>query len=160
MKTTRILIALALASCADITPIEDRAQYGPVFTIQDWFTTSYFLPYSNGVVLFDAGFRPSNLEDALSDYGVSHAEVTHIFLTHGHGDHLGGLELFPDATVLGLRAERDLVEEETEGQFTIEQCVNDGELFHFDDVDVEVVAAPGHTHGTVSYTHLTLPTKA
>ena len=55
-KTT-CLWMLGLAACADITPIEDRKAYGPVTTLQDWFTSSYLLSYSGGHVLFDAGFR-------------------------------------------------------------------------------------------------------
>jgi len=62
------------------------------------------------VVLFDTGFfreqwferfdvrdfvRP---DDALSSIGVGPGDVTDIVLSHAHWDHMGGLELFPNAT--------------------------------------------------------------
>ena len=142
---------ILMVGCADITPIEHQRQYGPVTTLQDWFTSSYLLSYSDGHVLFDAGFRPDTLEASLADEGVALSDVTHIFLTHGHGDHLGGLTLFPDAQILAMEAEVDLIEEETEGAFSVERCLTNGELFSFDEVEVEVIAAPGHTAGNTMY---------
>ena len=140
-----------LLGCIDITPLEDQRQYGPVTTLQDWFTSSYLLSYSDGHVLFDAGYRPDTLESSLQEEGVALTDVTHIFLTHGHGDHLGGLSLFPNAQVWAMEAEVPLIEEETEGAFTVDRCLEDGEIFAFDEVEVEVVAAPGHTAGNTMY---------
>ena len=151
MKLRSLAATPLMMGCVDITPIEHQRQYGPVTTLQDWFTSSYLLAYSGGYVLFDAGYRPDTLEASLTEEGVSPAEVTHIFLTHGHGDHLGGLELFPTAQILAMTAEVDLIKEETEGAFAVDRCLEDGEVFAFDEVEVEVVAAPGHTTGNTMY---------
>ena len=44
-----------------------------------------------------AGFvRP---DEALSRIGVSPGDVTDIVISHAHWDHMGGIELFPDATI-------------------------------------------------------------
>jgi glyoxylase-like metal-dependent hydrolase (beta-lactamase superfamily II) len=63
------------------------------------------------VVLFDSGFfrgdwaERFNVRDferpdrALGRIGVDPEEVTDIIVSHAHWDHMGGLELFPDATV-------------------------------------------------------------
>ncbi len=62
-------------------------------------------------VLFDTGFfraqwferfdvsdfvRPDH---ALSRFGIDPSEVTDIVVSHAHWDHMGGLELFPNATI-------------------------------------------------------------
>ena len=36
--------------------------------------------------------------DVLKECGVTPEEVQHIFITHAHFDHMGGIELFPNAT--------------------------------------------------------------
>lgn len=36
--------------------------------------------------------------DVLSECGVTPEDVTHVFLTHAHYDHMGGIEAFPNAT--------------------------------------------------------------
>lgn len=36
--------------------------------------------------------------EVLAECGVSPEEVTHVFITHAHFDHMGGLDLFPNAT--------------------------------------------------------------
>lgn len=36
--------------------------------------------------------------DVLAECGVGPQDVTHVFITHAHFDHMGGLEFFPNAT--------------------------------------------------------------
>ena len=59
--------ALGLLSmgCADITPIEDGIQYGPVTVIQDWFTSFALIRSGDEAVVIDAGFGPEPLKKGL-----------------------------------------------------------------------------------------------
>ncbi|NXI20695.1 MBLC1 protein, partial [Irena cyanogastra] len=53
-------------------------------------------------VLVDTGgpwLRPQ-LPGLLASQGVSPSDVTHVIVTHGHSDHAGNLNLFPEATLL------------------------------------------------------------
>lgn len=36
-------------------------------------------------------------EDVLKECGVTPGDVTHVFITHAHFDHMGGIDLFPNA---------------------------------------------------------------
>ncbi len=55
----------------------------------------YFTPtvISNGseVILFDTGLNPAGITAALADAGYAPGDITHVVLTHMHGDHVGGL---------------------------------------------------------------------
>jgi glyoxylase-like metal-dependent hydrolase (beta-lactamase superfamily II) len=71
------------------------------------------------VVLFDAGFHRARwiaqfkVEDFLSPdaavrlAGVDAADVTDIVISHAHWDHMGGIDLFPNATIWIQKAEYD-----------------------------------------------------
>ncbi len=63
-----------------------------------WF---YAARLGRGVVLFDAGYdgRARPADAALAALGASRADVTDVFLTHGHPDHVGAVAAFPAARV-------------------------------------------------------------
>jgi glyoxylase-like metal-dependent hydrolase (beta-lactamase superfamily II) len=71
-------------------------------------------------ILFDSGYLPSAPEferfnttdyvkpdDAVRRAGVEPSAITDVIVSHVHWDHMGGLELFPEATVWIQRAEYD-----------------------------------------------------
>jgi glyoxylase-like metal-dependent hydrolase (beta-lactamase superfamily II) len=70
-------------------------------------------------VLFDTGFHRSawferfdvadylRPDSALLRAGVDPAEVTDVIVSHAHWDHMGGIDLFPSATIHIQRAEYD-----------------------------------------------------
>lgn len=88
-------------------PAEERMDIAMVF---------WLLRDGERVVLFDSGFhRPQWLERfTVTDYirpdsavrlaGVMAAQVTDVIISHAHWDHMGGIDLFPDAT---LHIQRD-----------------------------------------------------
>lgn len=43
------------------------------------------------VILFDTGLDPAGITTALAAAGYAPGDVTHVVLTHMHGDHIGGL---------------------------------------------------------------------
>ena len=96
------MLALLSTGCADITPIEDGSQYGPVTVIQDWFTSFALIRSGDETVVVDAGFRSGTVESRLADYNLDPRDIGKVFMTHGHGDHVGGLELFENAQVHAL----------------------------------------------------------
>lgn len=76
---------------------------------------SAFLVQEDGVrMLFDTGMGApdSRLPAGLQSVGVAPADINYLFLTHFHGDHIGGMMkgdsvVFPNAQVYAPRAEYD-----------------------------------------------------
>lgn len=107
---------------------------------KDIFVGIYVLRTDKGVVLFDTAACDADVDNwiapALQQLGVT---PTHIFISHNHTDHAGGLTraaaLFPDAVILT----RSGALQET---YTNAHRPEDGELV----LDtLQVVTVPGHT---------------
>jgi hydroxyacylglutathione hydrolase len=74
-------------------------------------------------------------------------QLTHIFTTHHHGDHVeGNLHLKKQfgCAIIGPAAEADRIP-------GIGQPVKGGDTFKFAGRDVHVIATPGHTKGHIAY---------
>lgn len=51
-------------------------------------------------VLIDTGLPAAQLVNSMAAAGIDSAEITHILITHGDGDHVGGLANFPNAHII------------------------------------------------------------
>lgn len=76
----------------------------------------YFTPTlvktGSEVILFDTGLNQDGITQALADAGHTPDDVTHVVLTHMHGDHIGGMngdagETFANAAYVTGRIEYD-----------------------------------------------------
>lgn len=124
---------------------------------------STFLIESNGIqILFDTGMGASDsrLLAGLHALGITPADIKYIYLTHFHGDHIGGLMkndsvVFPHAEISASKAEYDSwmkMEAEKNGQ--VVRAMNAYKdrlhLFAFGDTlpgKVVAMEAVGHTPG-------------
>jgi hydroxyacylglutathione hydrolase len=73
--------------------------------------------------------------------------LTHILITHKHGDHVAGLEILKaktGATVFGPAAERDSIP-------VLDVAVSDGDRVDVGKLSFQVMETPGHTLGHVVY---------
>lgn len=77
-----------------------------VMPYKNIFTTVFLLQDEDATVLFDAAAFDSDIDDRilpwLRELGVT--ELTHVFISHNHGDHAGGLkrllQFFPKAQIV------------------------------------------------------------
>lgn len=128
---------------------------------------SVFLVEKDGrKMLFDTGLGMPGcrLLPSLEAIGLEPEDIDCIFLTHFHGDHIGGMvtdsvSVFPEADVYAARAKYDAwmampADAKAQVEKTMEIYGDRVHLFGAGDslpYGVEAVAAPGHTPGHTAY---------
>src|SRR5438132_10485236 len=131
----------------------------------------YLLKHTQGWLLWDTGvpdaiaampdgqkpadpkathwYRPKTLVSQLEALGVKPADITFVAVSHTHGDHIGNVELFPQAMLLVQKAEYDWPGANNAPRFKPEHPVTklDGDKDVFGDGSVTILSTPGHTPG-------------
>lgn len=78
-----------------------------------FFFTPTVVNTGSEVILFDTGLNPAGINAALAEAGYAPGDITHVVLTHMHGDHIGGLaddagaETFSNAAYITGQTEFD-----------------------------------------------------
>ena len=117
--------------------------------------SAFLVQTDEGTILFDTGLgtRESLLEEGLAGAGVKPEDIDFLYLTHFHGDHIGGMMkgdsvAFPTAEVYASQAEYD-------AWMAMPSAYSDRlHLFGFGDVlpgKVLAIGAVGHTPGHTAY---------
>jgi len=81
--------------------------------------------------------------------GVKPADIKYVAISHSHVDHVGNVEMFPQAMLLVQKAEYDWPNPLGIGRFKPEHPVTklEGDRDVFGDGSVTIFATPGHTPG-------------
>ena len=113
--------------------------------------------------LVDPAIYDKQVDDALTELGIK--ELQYILLTHGHFDHILGVNGFlknhPEAKVVIHREDEAFLTDPvlshtfkhglTQEPIKADIIVEDGDVLAFDDTEFKVVHTPGHTRGSVVY---------
>lgn len=124
---------------------------------------STFLVETDGKrILFDAGMGApdSKLFEGLKSLNINPADIDYLFITHFHGDHIGGMmkdgvAVFPNAEVYASKAEYDAwmkmpADKKSQVESTMKAYKDRLHQFAFGDTlpcDVLAMEAAGHTPG-------------
>jgi N-acyl homoserine lactone hydrolase len=131
----------------------------------------YLLKHSQGWMLWDTGltdavaampnglapadpkathwYRPKTLASQLEALGVKPADIKFVAVSHTHPDHIGNVEMFPQAVLFVQKAEYDWPGANNAPRFKPEHPVTklEGDKDVFGDGSVTILSTPGHTPG-------------
>jgi len=90
-----------------------------------------YIDTGDAKILIDTGLGQGTLYDGLASEGISHDSIDHIIITHGHGDHIGGIIddddnlVFPNAEYWIGQAEYESWSDTDYRTYAIRKRVND-----------------------------------
>ena len=147
--------------------VEDGREINGMRIVADGFSTMAVIPAGEqDLVLIDAGMdtTAAALRAELARRGRQPEDVRAVFLTHGHGDHIGAIAALPNAEVIALAPEVPIAEGReaplspmgrmmpvSPTGIRVTRTAADGETITIGDVAVRVFAVPGHTAGSAAY---------
>jgi len=103
-----------------------------------------------------------SLTDQLAEIGLKPGQIGRVAISHTHGDHIGNMGLFPNATIIMQRAEYSWIHSPDGSNDNVNQLMAlarkllgtpknlqliDGDSDVFGDGSVTLVSTPGHTPG-------------
>ena len=94
-------------------------------------------------------YRPKTLAAELNAVGLKLSDIKYLAISHTHPDHVGNVEMFPQAMLLVQKAEYEWPNPLGVGRFKPEHPVKKLEGDHdvFGDGSVTILSTPGHTPG-------------
>jgi N-acyl homoserine lactone hydrolase len=137
----------------------------------DFVDNCYLIKHAQGWFLWDTGIpdavaampnglppadpkavywhRPKTLASQLEQLGVAPSDIKAMAVSHTHGDHIGNVEMFPNAMLYVQKAEYDWPGADKAPRFKPEHPVTklEGDRDVFGDASVTIVSTPGHTPG-------------
>lgn len=154
--------------CGDIA-LNDASSFTPGASGPGALTvTCYLIKHARGWVLFDTGLgdaivnmpngQKSNagvwtlkktLASQLNELGLKPSDINYVALSHSHGDHVGNLGLFSDATLVVQKAEFEWKPPLGNSPFKpgMKAITPDGDHDLFGDGSVVLIATHGHSPG-------------
>jgi N-acyl homoserine lactone hydrolase len=137
----------------------------------DFVDTCYLIKHASGWFLWDTGIseavaampnglapadprathwkKPKTLAAQLEQLGVKPSDVKAMAVSHTHPDHIGNVEMFPNAMLYVQKAEYDWPGAKGGPRFNPEHPVTklEGDRDLFGDGSLTIISTPGHTPG-------------
>lgn len=160
--------AIGFATFHGLSEIHDQQRVGATIEIvQDGYVSTALIDLGDGhVAMIDAGNDPHGVAilAALERRHLGPDDVSAIFVTHGHQDHVSACPLFTHAAVYGLAEDVALAagrvaSDSPVGHLaglssihaTIDHPLHDGDTITVGNAEVQTYAVPGHTAGSAAY---------
>ncbi|MBO7208775.1 MAG: MBL fold metallo-hydrolase [Clostridia bacterium] len=129
------------------------------FPVGEYFSNSYVVYDNKKAFIVDAGYKSDALEYFVEK---NELEIVYVLLTHGHFDHILACEYYREKyncdIVIGETEAKQILLLNKGFDYDIDNLdissyclVNDGDVISVGNMDVKVIATPGHTSGGVCY---------
>ena len=106
----------------------------------------YVVEGNDKALVIDAGAYMPHLDKAVAALTDKPVMVA---LTHGHGDHVGGIVCFPEVWI--HPADIPMIARNGEGYQGEIHELNDGDVIDLGGREIEVLHTPGHTSGSITF---------
>ena len=117
---------------------------------------------SNEAILIDCSSSRNEFINAIKKLGVN---LKYIFLTHGHFDHILGVDKFKEIFGSEIYMNNKDIEQVELTPYYLENFmgmkaveiktslnnIEDNQVFKFGDIEIKAISTPGHTQGGMSY---------
>ncbi len=159
--------ALVASMFIGLQGIPEDFELNDVHLVVDGFVGLGLVEAGGGkVALIDAGIDAEGtaILEALSELGMGPEAVTAIFLTHGHPDHTAASPLFPNAEVMAMAEDVDLVAgrvrpgnplgrvmPSSPTGIEVTRPLRDLETVQVGETEVRAYHMPGHSSGSAAY---------
>ena len=124
--------------------IDDRTLEGNGFQVYN--ESVYLLEGEDRALLIDAGAWMPHLAETVAKLTDKPVMVA---LTHGHGDHVGGVIGFPEVWI--SPADTSMIGQGARHYGIKMNLLSDGEIIDLGGRQIEVLATPGHTSGSITF---------
>ena len=119
------------------------------------YRTNVYLVYdeeTKDAFIVDPGYEFQKIYEHIDKFGL---KPSYIILTHGHGDHTGGIDLlkktYPDIKLVASAKERKFLYNRDasmgKGGIKADIEVSDGDELKVGNMDLKFISTPGHTPG-------------
>ena len=117
--------------------------------------TNEYLVYDTenliGIVI-DPGAESESIHNDIKRLGL---DIKYIILTHGHGDHTGGIDqmksMYPDIKLIANKKERNFLFDRDKsmgkGGYVADIYVSDNDTLSIGNISLKFIDTPGHTPG-------------
>ncbi len=150
---------------AGLKPVDPSLLPNGVISVQDGYVQAFLVPEGDGkALLIDCGQDPE-AKAIKAVLAAKQLTVNAIFLTHGHVDHLGGCNAFPEAELYAFEAERALMTGTGRAKGPLpgrmdtpaavarapSKVLTEGTAIDLGTAHVEPFLIPGHTAGSAAF---------
>ena len=141
--------------------------YGNVYYVGDSWVCVHIVDTGDGLLMIDAGNCGATdmLIHAIWSAGFNPADIKWIILSHGHVDHVGGVNFMrkmfgskiylgePDVQMFKEHPELSYIYDSSnivDSIFEPDEIIHDGDMKKFGNTEIKFYMVPGHTMGTIA----------